>query len=231
MSSARRRESSADDGHSVMVASRSVEMSGYDTYDESEEFSPSQYLKYRLENSCDAKQSDRQSDAGQDWVGYSDTPSSLTSSSSGDYEKIDYKPKFTAAEAKLMRSAIKASLAADTCSPYSKQVRLCRCALARLLSVRSIPYLDRKLLVTTKATRPFSLLSPHARTRLNTHPGQETTCPPTPPCLQRQACQGLLLHRPLMRVFHGLSLCAAVCLHDCKGSWWQGINPAVTSMT
>jgi hypothetical protein len=31
MSSARRRESSADDGHSVMVASRSVEMSGYDT--------------------------------------------------------------------------------------------------------------------------------------------------------------------------------------------------------
>lgn len=52
MSSARRRESSADDGHSVMVASRSVEMSGYDTDDESEEFSPSQYLKYRLEKSC-----------------------------------------------------------------------------------------------------------------------------------------------------------------------------------
>jgi len=36
----------------VMVASRSVEMSGYDTDDESEEFSPSQYLKYRLEKSC-----------------------------------------------------------------------------------------------------------------------------------------------------------------------------------
>ena len=52
MSSARRRESSADDGHSVMVASQSVEMSGYDTDDESEEFSPSQYLKYRLEKSC-----------------------------------------------------------------------------------------------------------------------------------------------------------------------------------
>ncbi len=53
MSSARRRESSADDGHSVMVASRSVEMSGYDTDDESEEFSlgPSQYIKYRLEKS------------------------------------------------------------------------------------------------------------------------------------------------------------------------------------
>ena len=49
---ARRRESSADDGHLVMVASRSVEMSGYDTDDESEEFSPSQYLKYRLEKSC-----------------------------------------------------------------------------------------------------------------------------------------------------------------------------------
>jgi hypothetical protein len=50
MSSARRRESSAD-GHSVMVASRSVEMSGYDTDDESKEFSPSQYLEYRLEKS------------------------------------------------------------------------------------------------------------------------------------------------------------------------------------
>ncbi len=47
MSSARRRESSADDGHSVMEASQSVEMSGYDTQadDESEEFSPSQNLK------------------------------------------------------------------------------------------------------------------------------------------------------------------------------------------
>jgi hypothetical protein len=52
MSSARRRESSADDGHSVMVASQPAEMSGYDTDDESEEFSPSQYLKYRLEKSC-----------------------------------------------------------------------------------------------------------------------------------------------------------------------------------
>ncbi len=29
-------------------------MSGYDTDNESEEFSPSQYLKYRLEKSCDA---------------------------------------------------------------------------------------------------------------------------------------------------------------------------------
>jgi hypothetical protein len=61
MSSARRRESSADDGHSVMVASRSVEMSGYDTDDESEEFSPSQYLEYRLEKCCDANnQTDNQ---------------------------------------------------------------------------------------------------------------------------------------------------------------------------
>jgi hypothetical protein len=61
MSSVRRRESSADDGHSVMVASRSVEMSGYDTDDESEQFSPGQYLKYRLEKSCYANnQTDNQ---------------------------------------------------------------------------------------------------------------------------------------------------------------------------
>ena len=61
MSSARRRESSADNGHSVMVANLSVEMSGFDTDNENEEFSPSQYLKYRLEKSCDANnQTDNQ---------------------------------------------------------------------------------------------------------------------------------------------------------------------------
>jgi hypothetical protein len=93
-------------------------------------------------------------------------------------------------EGKLMRSAVKASLVADTGRPDSDEVRLRRCARAKLLSVRSIPDLDldRKLLVTTKATRPFSLLSPHASTRLNTHPGQGTTCPPTPHCPPREAC-------------------------------------------
>jgi hypothetical protein len=86
-----------------------------------------------------------------------------------------------AAEAKLMRSAVKASLVADTSRPDSDagEVTLRWCARAKLLSVLSIPDLDRKLLVTTKATRPFSLLSLHACTRLNTHPGQGTTCPPT----------------------------------------------------
>ncbi len=74
MFSARRQKLSADNGLSVMVASRSVEMFGNHTDDESEEFSPSHYLKYRLENRCDAKQSDGQSDAGQDWVRYSDIP-------------------------------------------------------------------------------------------------------------------------------------------------------------
>jgi hypothetical protein len=42
------------------------------------------------------------------------------------------------------------------------------------------------------------LLFTHVRTRLNTHPGipgQGTSCPPTLPCPQRQACQELL-HRP-----------------------------------
>jgi hypothetical protein len=70
-------------------------MLGNNTDNESEEFSPGQYLKYRLENSCDANQSDGQSDARQDWVTYSDTPSSLTSSSRGDEEEINYQPKFT----------------------------------------------------------------------------------------------------------------------------------------
>ncbi len=70
-------------------------MLGNDTDNESKEFRQSQYLKYRLENSCDAMQSDGKSDAGQDWVGYSDTPSSLTSSSRGDDEEINYQPKFT----------------------------------------------------------------------------------------------------------------------------------------
>jgi hypothetical protein len=37
----------------------------------------------------------QKSDAGQDWVGYSDTLSSLTSSSRGDYVEINYHPKFT----------------------------------------------------------------------------------------------------------------------------------------
>ncbi len=77
-----------------MVASLAVEMLGNDTDDESEEFSPSHYLKYRFENSCDAKQSDGQSDAGQDWVRCSDTSSILTSSSRGDDEEINYQPKF-----------------------------------------------------------------------------------------------------------------------------------------
>ncbi len=95
MSSARRRNSSANDVLSIVVASRSVEMLGNNTDNESEEFSPGQYLKYRLENSCDANQSDGQSDARQDWVTYSDTPSSLTSSSRGDEEEINYQPKFT----------------------------------------------------------------------------------------------------------------------------------------
>jgi hypothetical protein len=70
--------------------------------------------------------------------------------------------RLEAAEAKLMRSAVKASLVADTSCPNSDEVRLCRRAQAKLLSVRSIPDLDRKLLVTTKATRPLSLLS-HTR--------------------------------------------------------------------
>jgi len=65
-----------------MVASRSVEMSGYDTDDESEEFSPSQYLKYRLEKSCYANNQ-------------TSNLSSLTSSSRGDYVEFSYQPKFT----------------------------------------------------------------------------------------------------------------------------------------
>jgi hypothetical protein len=102
-----------------------------------------------------------------------------------------------------MHSAVKASLVANTGRPDSDEVRLRRCTRAKLLSVHSILDLDRKLLVTTKATRPFSLLSPHARTRLNTHPGQGTTCPPTPPFPQRQACQELLLHPPFgTRIHH-----------------------------
>ncbi len=70
--------------------------------------------------------------------------------------------RLDAAEAKLrvMRSAVAASVVADTGRPDSDEVRLRRCARAKLLSVRSIPDLDRKLLVTTKATRPFSRLSP-----------------------------------------------------------------------
>jgi hypothetical protein len=63
--------------------------------DESKEFSPIQYLKYRLEDSCDDKQSDKQSDDEQDWARYSDTPSSLTSSFGDDDEKINYQQKFT----------------------------------------------------------------------------------------------------------------------------------------
>jgi hypothetical protein len=102
MSSARRRKSSAYYGLSVVVASRLVEMLGNDTDDESKEFSPSHYLKYRLENSCDAKQSDRQSDAGQDWVRYSETPSRLTSPSRGDDEDINYQLKFMSDSRKIM---------------------------------------------------------------------------------------------------------------------------------
>ena len=46
--------------------------------------------------------------------------------------------RLEAAEAKLMRSAVKAPLVADTGSPYSDEVRLCLGARAKLLSVRSI---------------------------------------------------------------------------------------------
>ncbi len=70
-------------------------MLGNVTDNESKEFIPSQHLEYWLENSCDAKQSDGKSDAGQDWVRYSDTPSGLTSSYGGDDEEINYQPKFT----------------------------------------------------------------------------------------------------------------------------------------
>jgi hypothetical protein len=45
--------------------------------------------------------------------------------------------------------------------PDSDEVRLRRCARAKLLSVRSIPNLDLKLLVTTKLTRPLHLISTH----------------------------------------------------------------------
>ncbi len=91
-----------------------------------------------------------------------------------------------------MRAGVKSSLVSDTGRPDSDKVRLCQCAL----SVRSIPNLDHRLLVINKATRPLSLVSTHARTRLNTHPGQGTSYPPTQPCPQRQASTELLLHRP-----------------------------------
>ncbi len=95
MSSTRRGESSADDGLSVLAAGQSVETLGNATDDQSKEFSPSQYHKYRLEDSCDAKQSDGQPDDEHDWARYSDTASSLTSSSGGDDKEINYQPKFT----------------------------------------------------------------------------------------------------------------------------------------
>ena len=179
------------------------------------------------------------------------TPSSLTSSSSGDYEKIDYKPKFTAAEAKLIRSAVAASGVADTGRPDSDEVRLRQCARAKLLSVRSIPDLDSKLLVTTKATHPFSLLFPtRAHTAEHTSRARDqrpsdtalpaTTSVPRPPpplalwnwnlpCVREAPPHKRYDLCHLKRVCHGLTLRAAVCLHNGKGSWWQGqgIDPAV----
>ena len=71
--------------------------------------------------------------------------------------------KLDAAEAKLLRRAGEVSVVADTGRPDSEEVRLRRCARAKLLSVRSIPDLDPKLLVTTKATHP--LVSCFAPTR------------------------------------------------------------------
>ena len=71
--------------------------------------------------------------------------------------------KLDAAEAKLMRSSVAASVVADTGRPDSDEVRLRRCARAKLLSVRSIPDLDPKLLVTTKATHPLASCFAHTR--------------------------------------------------------------------
>ncbi len=97
VSSARRGESSAEDGLSVVAAGQSVDTLGngsdYGTDDKSKEFILSQTLKYRLEYRCDAKQSDGKPDDWQDWARYSDSPSSLTSSSGVDDEEINYQLK------------------------------------------------------------------------------------------------------------------------------------------
>ena len=70
--------------------------------------------------------------------------------------------KLDAAEANLLRRAVEVSVVADTGRPDSEEVRLRRCARAKLLSVRSIPDLDPKLLVT-KATHPLVSCFAHTR--------------------------------------------------------------------
>ena len=159
--------------------------------------------------------------------------------------------RLDAAEAKLMRSAVAASLVANTGRPDSDEVRLRRCARAKLLSVRSIPDLDRKLLVATKATHPLSLLFPtrehtaeHTSRARDQRPSDTalpaTTSVPRPPpplalwnwnlpCGIREAPHKRYDLCHLMRVCHALTLRAAECLYDGKGSWWQGqgIDPAV----
>ncbi len=90
-----------------------------------------------------------------------------------------------AAQSQLMKAAVKASLVADTGRPDFDDVRLHRCVQAKRLSVLCIPNLDLTLLVTTKATRPLHLVTTHTSTLLNTYAGQQTTCPPTPPCQHR----------------------------------------------
>ena len=151
-----------------------------------------------------------------------------------------------------MRSAVAASLVADTGRPDSEEVRLRRCARAKLLSVRSIPDLDRKLLVTTKATHPLSLLFPtrehtaeHTSRARDQRPSDtalptrtSVARPPPPsalwnwnlPCGIREAHPHKRYDQcHLKRVCHGLTLRAAECLHDGKGSWRQGqvLDPAV----
>ncbi len=132
-------------------------------------------------------------------------------------------------------------MVADTCSPDSEEVRLRRCARAKLLSVRSIPDLDRKLLVTTKATHPLSLLFPtrehtaeHTSRARDQRPSDtalpaRTSVPRSPPpsalwnwnlpCVREAPPHKRYDLCHLMRVCHALTLRAAECLHNGKGSW------------
>jgi hypothetical protein len=88
----------------------------------------------------------------------------------------------------------------------------------------------------------LSLAHTHTHAQLSTHseqppPPSSVPRPPPPlalwnwnlPCGIREAPHKRYDLCHLMRVCHALTLRAAECLHDGKGSWWQGqgIDPAV----
>jgi hypothetical protein len=88
------------------------------------------------------------------------------------------------AEGKLMRSAVKASLVADTGRPDSDEVSLRRCALAKLLSVLNIPDLDLNFLLQLRQHAPSTFFPTRTHTaehtsRARDHLPSDTALPAT----------------------------------------------------